>query len=205
MKFLKLLSARNRFQKRRKDLFTKKQYGFLTAFAAVLLLSIGFGKWVNVRSVMAGDATQITGSYRATVFAPAPAPPGTPIVRALLTFGSDGTLTGASDVVNLLQGILPGVAVSPAHGVWTRAGSNTFNSTFLSELIFSPPPLQPPPGSPCFLRVRESVTLTPIGDGYTGTTTSDILDCSGNPLAIPPLTTSLSATRITVVPQPPQP
>ena len=177
-------------------MFTRRNYRILTAAAAVLLLTMSFENWVNVRSVMAGDQSQLAGSYQATVFAPAPpAPPNTPLIRALLTFNADGTLTGASDVVNLIQ-TFPGfatVAVGPAHGVWVRTGNDTFASTFYSQLLNAAPA--------CLLRVRESITLTPTGNGYTGSTTSDILDCNGTPL-LPPLSATLAASRMTVVPQP---
>jgi hypothetical protein len=76
-------------------------------------------------------------------------------------------------------------------GVWGQTGYLTF------ELNHFPIAFASPTGGVAnYINIREQVTLSPSGDGYTGTFTENVYDSKGN--QVDHLTGNVVATRMTV-------
>ncbi|MCI0542100.1 MAG: hypothetical protein L0Z50_43470 [Verrucomicrobiales bacterium] len=109
----------------------------------------------------------LVGSWEVTV---TPGDGSAPF-QSLLTYGSDGVLTG-------VDGSLPPSLVTPNHGAWTRTGGHTFRFTFvefafdLDGSIFGSPGIYT-------VRISETLTFERGGQAYNGVWTGKIIGPAG--------------------------
>jgi hypothetical protein len=100
-----------------------------------------------------GDLPTLTGTWRVTAMlvdctTGAERPP----FHSLLTFGSDGTLTGTTDNAAFKPG-----QRSPDHGVWKRTQGTSFHASSEAFILFSSAASIAPP-APAFARGVQRIT-----------------------------------------------
>jgi hypothetical protein len=125
------------------------------------------------------NAPTLTGTWRVTVMlVDCTTGAARPPFQSLLTFGSDGTLTGTTNNATFKAG-----QRSPDHGSWERTAGMAFHAASEAFILFSSPASVSPPAPPLtrgIQRITQDINIDPRSpDVFTSQASVEFFDESG--------------------------